>query len=337
MSKRKDLCQKGKSCGSTCISRLKRCLIELGENLSESLEKVRKGISGRVREFASKVKDVVRNGPARRKANKFDKEFSASPKLITLTGDGRFNWGNHTSNSKFGGSGAYGTVVVGGDVVVKRGTITLSEPINMGRVAQVGAAPRVIQSEVINQALKGSSLTGGNVEVLGRVAMQKAPGIPFTRVDQSRDLKLRQEASSSFWAMMKKIHKLGIAHGDMHTGNVFYDPSTKKSMAIDFGLSSRGYAKALKEALAPIFELKEQGGDDRYSRNALYFGPSHGFTNDLSKMNPNLRKMYENLPAVEELLRSKGLRNADLYRGRYGGLGVNTLKKAINLLYDGVR
>jgi len=36
---------------------------------------------------------------------------------------------------------------------------------------------------------------------------------------------------------VKKLHTIRVAHGDIHTGNVFYNPITKKVLLIDFGLS----------------------------------------------------------------------------------------------------
>ena len=46
-----------------------------------------------------------------------------------------------------------------------------------------------------------------------------------------------------------KMHLAGVAHNDMHTGNVFYDSSTGKAQVVDFGLSQVSYKAALAEAL----------------------------------------------------------------------------------------
>ena len=54
----KKRCSKGKSCGATCISSIKECLLLLGENVEGALGKVRKLI-GRRLEKGGKVQKVM--------------------------------------------------------------------------------------------------------------------------------------------------------------------------------------------------------------------------------------------------------------------------------------
>ena len=68
------------------------------------------------------------------------------------------------------------------------------------------------------------------------------PNVEFNRATQSKITKRIIRAYSV-------IHKLGIAHSDIHTGNIFVTAPDLKIKIIDFGLSQEGFRYVLEEIL----------------------------------------------------------------------------------------
>lgn len=120
---------------------------------------------------------------------------------------------------------------MGGGVVLKQGRIKAAEVKALEDLKSIEGIPRLI-TENINQS--------GNVMV-----MSKAPGVLLS------DLPPKQQAKA--WdktlLLLKKIHKAGYAHNDLHGGNVMYNSKTDKVTILDFGIARTGPGSSINELI----------------------------------------------------------------------------------------
>lgn len=118
------------------------------------------------------------------------------------------------------GGGAFGKVYALDGVAVKVGAIARDETRIQGILADAGLAPKVL-SEV------------GEVNGEKAYAMEQIdPGFK-----QAGNLENAQLAPVMV-GMLMKIHETGVVHNDFHSGNVMFNPDTRESLVIDFGMSS---------------------------------------------------------------------------------------------------
>ncbi len=85
--------------------------------------------------------------------------------------------------------------------------------------------------------------------VIGQIAMETVSNGSEDVVDNP----------DHFWVALSKIHKIGIAHGDLHEGNIVVT-DCGKPYVIDFGLATIDWLKCFQEALS--FALMDN--DDAY-------------------------------------------------------------------------
>ena len=124
------------------------------------------------------------------------------------------------------GQGAFGKVYdVGDGVVIKHGRISEQEIKSLLHLKSLPEVPRVIAFS------KESNNNNNDVSVL---AMSKAPGVPFSQLDEYD----QEEEWENFLPTLRKLHKRGVAHNDLHSNNVFIDEETGKFTVIDFGQAS---------------------------------------------------------------------------------------------------
>lgn len=333
----KDICRKGKSCGAACIQLLKRCIIDLGDSIRSSLLQLRDKLIDNLIVGLERLQRNIENYDIKRFSNKWDKEMESKSSKVDKYGSKSFEWREHTKQGVFGGKGVYGSVIINGDTVVKRGTLSIDEPRIMDKAHKVGAAPRVIASEILRSEEPGVKY------VRGRMAMERVSGLPLVSME-SKNQVIREEAANSYWALRKKLHEGGIAHNDLHLGNAFYDPKTKTSKAIDFGLSSTSLKDVLKEAIAPLYTLRDMRRSgmsmlslllDRSVDN-IGIGPPTGFSPNRGEMISNLGKIHDNFPKVRRFLMSNGVSSGDINDLDFRYVEGNIIKQAISMLYDGV-
>ena len=146
------------------------------------------------------------------------------------------------------GEGAYGAVKETAEgTVIKEGFIGKNEIAVQQRLDGVDGVPKVI-----DHAYTSAPQQGRNGDRKGFVEMEKARGKDL----MSQQMKLDNPAvkgdnatkiQNEYLRLRADIHRRGVAHGDMHEGNVTWDG--KKMGVIDFGLSKTGYKAALNEAL----------------------------------------------------------------------------------------
>lgn len=144
------------------------------------------------------------------------------------------------------GEGVFGVAYdLGNGVVLKQGRIKPKEVQALKDLKSVEGVPRLITENISQQ---------GNIMV-----MSKAPGVLV------KDLPPKQQAKA--WdktiLLLKKIHKAGYAHNDLHGGNVMYNPKTGKVTVLDFGIAKTGPGSSINELIfIPIDfpDLVRQGG-----------------------------------------------------------------------------
>lgn len=123
------------------------------------------------------------------------------------------------------GQGKFGRVYdIGNGVVVKYGKIDKNEIDIMKSLKSVPEVPRVIASNIDPNGKQESLL-----------AMTKATGTPIYKLTFNE----QEEAWGNILPSIRQIHKLGIAHNDLHEGNVFFNKSDKSFNIIDFGMAGK--------------------------------------------------------------------------------------------------
>lgn len=129
-----------------------------------------------------------------------------------------------TIRNKIGG-GAFANVHdIGNGVVVKVGEIPQNEIKALEILKHVDQVPRIIANSRGNTKNSDSLL-----------AMSKITGYPISRLKESD----RNEAYDKLiLPVLHKIHKAGVAHNDLHDGNMLLnvrDPHNKRLTIVDFG------------------------------------------------------------------------------------------------------
>lgn len=139
--------------------------------------------------------------------------------------------------------------------VVKKGQIGEFEIAAWQKLQATGRVPE-FHGATVNKNLKEVEYgLGGHVrESKGFLGIGEAKGKPISALGLT-DPAERRAVIDEYIRTRKDIHLAGVAHNDMHGGNVFYDRSTGKMQAIDFGLAQISHKAALIEALST------RGGD----------------------------------------------------------------------------
>ena len=347
-----DRCDIGKSCGSTCITRLKVCRVDFGDNISKSIDRISGSIDASfiddakesledylarvepntkekfpIKKKLSEPKKVVSGGTEweRLNAEDFDKQFEKDGVGERIAGTRKnFNWSHSIENGIKIGEGTFGTaILVDGNpgYVVKRGQVSTTESKITGIMGKAGLGPKLIYGENSSQP----AIVDGGVFILnGRIAMSRVPGKDYNNFEAASDRVGKSTVGDSYWALRSQTHKLGVAHNDAYAGNVLIDKSGK-SRFVDMGLSQNNPKAALSEALG-VFTGKKflpKGSTlDMSKDNASSLGdynarfPQTGFVKGrIAKDAPkNLQKMVGNLPKVYDALRSHGISDNEITR-----------------------
>jgi serine/threonine protein kinase len=187
----------------------------------------------------------------------------------------------------------------------------------------------------------------------GRIAMSVVPGKQLMDMSSTRKIG-NTTAGDAYWAARASLHRLGVAHNDMHPGNLLID-KTGKGRWVDMGLAQDSPRAALAEALGVMRrppKSEEVGRGDWQGRN---WGGETGLDNFTIRSNApvNLRTMQSNHETkVLPFLRSKGLDNDEIGEvmtlgirakpsqyttGGFAKLSDADALQAINLLYTGVK
>jgi hypothetical protein len=313
MSKR---CEKGKPCGATCIERDKDCLMGLEASISKSLKSTRGAIKEKSAEYKIAKSADPSARPSQLQARRVLNALREEQSLVKTDGivkESGINWrailGSDVNRVGSGDFGSFSSIpgyrlmpdkadynklpnVVG----VKTGKIGPNEVRALDIVGKNDLGPQLIGARVSPEVKPGKGkIEGSN----GAIAMTTVPGrrYNFSPADINGYPK-----SEMYWEAMAALHKLGIAHNDLHGGNVMIDSFGRppKARLIDFGLAQVSSKAALAEALGSLSGTNFQFSAER--------GKGHGLT------------VRANLPYIEQLLIDKGFSNREIETIMQGGI-----------------
>jgi len=205
------------------------------------------------------------------------------------------------------GEGSYGAVKETAEGnVIKKGYIGKDEIEIQQKLADVDGVPKVI-----NHAYTSQPFADRGGDRTGFVEMEKARGADLMSQQNKLDnpaVKGRNatKIQNEYIRLRKDLHTRGVAHGDMHEGNVTWDG--KKMGVIDFGLSKNSYKSALNEAL---------GSFSSDPRSAFFFDGVRRDGANTSKANKLERR-------IEQIRRKAG-----------GAITEKRAQQLITELYDG--
>ena len=186
----------------------------------------------------------------------------------------------------------------------------------------------------------------------GRFAMSMAKGFDLGNIEMYiGDQEGIDFAKREIWRARASIHKAGVAHNDMHSGNIFIDipedgwdyDAPPKIQILDLGLARVDHMAALMEAIAGI-TLE----DGQMSPKAM----NGNLPQDMQdKMDENLAKfkemIYEDYPEDDEELTSEDFENLFLGKIRLQDdelaelrakweMDDEAIEQYLEVLYDGL-
>lgn len=349
-------CKKGKSCGAACINGSKVCWVDFPWAMSSSIGQMRDAVKKTTRKTApysiepptpntvgnvdywkvSQIKDLKET--AKGILNRLRMEVGAI-KTSGVVNEKDVNWRAALgSGVRFVGEGSFGGfATVPPDKLLKKGGGKFPDGVGV-KVGNIGPqevkvlmalkdsdlAPRILGARV---SPKVDTDSYGFKSSRGVIAMSKVPGTRLADTGNRINGKRRDDI---YWEAVARLHKMGIAHNDMHGGNVFID-SNGKGRFVDLGLAQLSVKAALAEALG-----FRNGANYQFEASPSY---GHGVT------------ASRNLAKVESFLKSKGLDSTDIMtimkteirrpddffdQGAWAKISDKDAKKLIDTLYEGI-
>ena len=273
-------------------------------------------------------------------------------------GDPKYDgWGRTFSEkAKVLGSGMYGTAILSPDgEVIKRGVISRTEAAIVDKVGRADLGPKLIAADIGEPARIKSRVVDLSE---GRIAMTKVEGDTLGVLTNYGRVR-----TDAYWKARADLHRMGIAHNDMHGGNVLVDEKGKGRF-VDMGLAQDNPKAALVEALGAFPGPKGKSADPTFSS----WGPGGNLIADVErKYNtprerenyleflkedaPLAYKAYTNKEKAIEKLRSFGVDGVDLDKvlttktstreekykeGVWAKLSDTQAMEVINTLYEGI-
>lgn len=187
------MCTKGKSCGATCISRKKRCVLELGPLVSRAVGKASNFIDGRTGGGGGEtVTDY----------SKWNEVKRGNYGVVSISPDG---------------TRAVKELLTGKDG--KKGEFGEFEVQLAKKMGELGHSPRIYKAT--DKALE----------------MDVAKGAPLWKgyARGENEPKMNAAQATKAAAAIQALHRLGYAHGDMHSQQFLVDKNNTK--LVDYGLS----------------------------------------------------------------------------------------------------
>ncbi len=193
-------------------------------------------------------------------AKKFDEGMKTEQ--LRRDGDQTFDrWDETTgSGSKKIGQGAFGSVTVDKDrtYAVKRGDISDTEGKLIQKIGDRDLGPKLIAADVDGP---GWERAPGVDNRRGRLAMTIVEGEPIGIFRRPDDMIGGVRVADAYWTARAQLHRMGIAHNDMHIDNVLVD-NNGKGRFVDMGLAQDSPKAALAEAMG-AFNPPKGGQADR--------------------------------------------------------------------------
>jgi hypothetical protein len=159
-------------------------------------------------------------------------------------GNKSYRWeDSYGSGSKLLGRGAYGTVLREPNKgnAVKRGEVGKIEADLIDRLGKADLGPKLLAAQ-----LDGDSQYNPGTKI-GRVAMSVVAGSPIGSKAPDKEIG-GVKVADAYWTARANLHRMGIAHNDMHIDNVLIDRKGKARF-VDMGLAQDSPKAALAEAM----------------------------------------------------------------------------------------
>ena len=241
------------------------------------------------------------------------------------------------------GRGAFGTAVRTPKGVAKRGFIAPAETKALKALEGTGVTPKLLgESYTQEKAGKGTFSISTRK---GTILMSEMKGASVHSQIANMSAKAKQDAFDGLLKSRAKVHRAGVAHNDMHMGNVLWDSKTKTMNILDLGLARIDERAALIEALgtkrgrvAP-FGAVEAPGD--YQSQSLFraLNPK----NQSASKSAAWKRFVANRKKVEAEIAKDGLAEEfsgasirTLPRGISKGMTKARAKQLIDMLYEGI-
>ena len=268
-------------------------------------------------------------------------EFAGNVDWVAAAGSGAKRLGNPGSYGafvvvpedklfKFGIKGSFPD-----GVGVKGGRIGENEAQIIKKVGAADLGPKLIAAQ-----LGDKKATEKNVRA-GLIAMGVVPGKDmFSQTGDVRSKVNGIEIGDAFWRARKDLHMVGVAHNDMHPGNIMLDNKGKVRF-VDLGLAMDNKKAALAEAIGAV--SKSDWQVNRWSELGTGYGGSSAA--------PAFRKIESNWSKVQAEMKQDGLSDDEIGRIANTGIRAKSLEfgawgnaamtdknidKYLGILYDGV-
>ena len=207
------------------------------KQLAKQLKAVEEAIQGP----ATKATGNVRY--AREDARDHDGDM-LSKGISRELGNKSYRWeDSYGSGSTLLGRGAYGTVLREPNKgnAIKRGEVGKIEADLIDRLGKVDLGPKLLAAQ-----LDGDSQYNPGTKI-GRVAMSVVAGSPIGSKAPDKEIG-GVKVADAYWTARANLHRMGIAHNDMHIDNVLVDRKGKARF-VDLGLAQDSPKAALAEAM----------------------------------------------------------------------------------------
>lgn len=176
-------------------------------------------------------------------------------------GNKSYRWeDSYGSGSTLLGRGAYGTVLREPNKgnAIKRGEVGKIEADLIDRLGKADLGPKLLAAQ-----LDGDSQYNPGTKI-GRVAMSVVAGSPIGSKAPDKEIG-GVKVSDAYWTARASLHRMGIAHNDMHIDNVLIDRKGKARF-VDMGLAQDSPKAALAEAMGAF--MPPGGGRAERGRGA---------------------------------------------------------------------
>ena len=234
---------------------------DLRDNLKSQIQNAKPGSSTRAKliKQLNQVEEAIAGPPTKATGNvRYAREDARdhdgdmlSKGISKELGNKSYRWeDSYGSGSTLLGKGAYGTVLrepKKGNAI-KRGEVGQIEADLIERLGKVDLGPKLLAAQ-----LDGDSPYNPGTKI-GRVAMSVVAGSPIGFKAPDKEIG-GVKVSDAYWTARANLHRMGIAHNDMHIDNVLID-SKGKARFVDLGLAQDSPKAALAEAMGAFLPPK---------------------------------------------------------------------------------
>ena len=305
-------CTKGKSCGNTCVAPSYTCRKTLGspsdlqamfedfnrrmaeereKRIENEWERMEDEAQKRVNNFMSPTEDEVLPELTEREKDFRDDKIEEAQAYVEMNPlvpyeDRDVDWEDVVRTGNFLGKGSYGSAFAKGDIVVKVGEIW-EEEIGAGvEASKLGIGPKIYQGPV------------AGIRGRGVVVMERVQGQEWHRFSQDMEKyppEFQVKVADSFYDNMKTMHRAGMVHNDLNSGNVIVQHNGSVKF-IDFAFADQGdqYRAGEEAHNSPIVSMAR--------RPNVWVSPRvEGFTSRLSDMAEEDYEQLDNWGKINQL------------------------------------